>query len=203
MSNTKKKRMEQERKRKLRQKKKLEKVVLGVITAAIIVFVGFHYATNKTDTTTVITNKNSSEQQLSSFDVNLITGGTLPTSTLNGHPFVLWLMTTWCSSCAETSQILVSEYYGTMKADGIRLLQVENYNDLNENGESLPSFAAQYGGDNQSGWFIGYAPQWVTQKYNPDLDLDIYYLVDSSGYIVGSGQGLGAHLNSVVQTLGS
>ena len=41
MSNTKKKRMEQERKRKLRQKKKLEKVVLGVITAAIIVFVGF------------------------------------------------------------------------------------------------------------------------------------------------------------------
>ena len=200
MSKSNKKKMEQLRKRQLKAKKKMEKIVLITVTIAILVVVGIHYGAsvingNHTGTKTA-------QKTMSDFNVSLINGGTVSTKSLEGQPLVVWLMTTWCSSCAETSELLVSQYYNTFRSDGIRLLQVENYNDLNQQGESLPSFVTQYGGANEPGWYIGTAPQWVTQQYNPAGVLDIYYLVNSQGYIVGSGQGLGANLNSAIETLG-
>lgn len=199
MSNSKKKRMEKLRKRQLKMRKRIEKISLLTITVAVLVIVGIHYSGSAQVANNSV---NKARQALADFNVNLITGGTISTKSLEGKPLVVWLMTTWCSSCAETSELLVSQYYNSFRSDGIRLLQIENYNDLNQQGESLPAFVSQYGGTNQPGWYIGTASQSVTQQYNPTDALDIYYLINSQGYIVGSGQGLGANLNSVIQTLG-
>ena len=200
MSKSNKKKMEQLRKRQLKARKKMEKIALIALTIAILVIVGIHYGASAINGNHTVTK--SAKQTLSDFNVSLINGGTVSTKSLEGHPLVVWLMTTWCSSCAETSELLVSQYYNTFRSDGILLVQIENYNDLNQQGESLPAFVSQYGGSNEPGWYIGTAPQWVTQQYNPAGVLDIYYLVNSQGYIVGSGQSLGSNLNSVIETLG-
>jgi hypothetical protein len=200
MSKSNKKKMEQLRKRQLKARKKMEKIALITITIAILVVVGIHYGASAINVSHTVTK--STKKALSYFNVSLINGGTVSTKSLEGQPLVVWLMTTWCSSCAETSELLVSQYYNTFRSDGIRLLQIENYNDLNQQGQSLPAFVSQYGGSNEPGWYIGTAPQWVTQQYNPAGVLDIYYLVNSQGYIVGSGQGLGSNLNTVIATLG-
>lgn len=199
MSKSNRKKMEQLRKRQLRRRKKFEKIGLSLIVVVLIIVLGLHYAGSAANNNN---NINSGKQALSDFTVTLINGGSVTTNSLKGQPLVVWLMTTWCSSCAETSELLVSQYYSTFKSDGIRLLQIENYNDLNQQGESLPAFVSQYGGSSETGWYIGTAAQSVTQEYNPTSALDVYYMVNAQGYIVGSGQGLGANLNSVINTLG-
>ena len=200
MSNSKKKKMEKERMRKLRFRKKMEKVGFVVVTVSILLVVGVHYA--GTSSNGSHQQSNSSGQTLDDFTVTLISGGSITTKSLEGHPLVVLLMTTCCSSCADASQLLASEYYQTFRSDGIRLLQIENYNDLNENGMSLTDFVSQYGGSNEPGWYIGTAPHSVTLQYNPLGELDVYYLVNSQGQIVGNGQSLGSNLNSVIETLG-
>ena len=199
MSKSNKKRMEQLRKRQLKIRKRIEKIALLTITVAVLVIVGVHYVGSATGANHTGSN---GKQPLSDFTVTLINGGTISTKSLEGAPLVVWLMTTWCSSCSDTSELLVSQYYSAFRSDGIRLLQIENYNDLNQQGESLSAFVSQYGGSKEPGWYIGTASQSITQEYNPSSALDIYYMVNSQGYIVGSGQGLGANLNSVLETLG-
>ncbi|MFG1415827.1 MAG: hypothetical protein AAE986_06680 [Thermoplasmataceae archaeon] len=199
MSKSNKKKMERLRKRQLKIKKRLEKIALLTITVAVLIIVGIHYAGSGSGANHTV---NNAKQTLSNFSVALINGGTISTKSLEGGPLVVWLMTTWCSSCADTSELLISQYYSSFRSGGIRLLQIENYNDLNQQGESLPAFVSQYGGANEPGWYIGTAAQSVTLEYNPSSALDIYYMVNSQGDIVGSGQGLGANLNSVLETLG-
>lgn len=199
MSNLKKKKMEQLRKKKLEMRKRIEKVAFLSITVAILVVVGIHYSGSLSGGNHNITKP---KQSLTDFNVYLITDTTISTKSLEGSPLVVWFMTTWCSSCAEGSELLASQYYNTFRTDGIHLLQIENYNDLNEQGMSLQQFVTQYGGANEPGWYIGTSTLSVTQQYNPTSALDVYYLVNSQGYIVGSGQGLGANLNSVIETLG-
>ena len=199
MSKSNKKKLEQLRKRQIKQRKKMEKIILIGIAVIALIVAAIHY-----EQTSVNGNNSATsalKKPLSDFTVTLINGQKISSVSLEGQPMVVWFMTTWCSSCSETSQILQSQYYNTFRSDGITLLQIENYNDLNQPGESLSNFAAQYGGVNEPGWYIGTAPQWVTEQYNPYSYLDTYYLVNSQGQIVGTGQGLGANLNSVIQTL--
>ena len=138
-------------------------------------------------------------ERFTGFPLTLLNGTTINTATLRGHPFVLWFVTTWCSSCVESQQLLASEYYPALHSKGILIVEVENYDDLGENGPTLLQYTLKYGGLNQPGWLIGTAPEWVTQKYNPDEYLDIFYLVNQAGQIVGENEGLGAHLGSIIQ----
>lgn len=133
------------------------------------------------------------------FQVTLVNGTSLTLSELRGHPFILWFVTTWCSSCVESQQLLASQYYSTLRAHGIIIVEVENYDDFGEQGPTLAQFAQEYGGSDQPGWLIGTAPEWVTQKYNPSEYLDIFYLVNANQMIVGENQGLGAYLGSILQ----
>ncbi len=138
-------------------------------------------------------------ERFTGFPLTLLNGTTINTTTLKGHPFVLWFVTTWCSSCIESQQLLASEYYPALHSKGILIVEVENYDDLGENGPTVLQYTQKYGGLNQPGWLIGTAPEWVTQKYNPDEYLDIFYLVNQAGQIVGENEGLGAYLGSIIQ----
>jgi thiol-disulfide isomerase/thioredoxin len=146
-----------------------------------------------------VTNGNTNYPRFTGFPLTLINGTTINTASLIGHPIVLWFVTTWCSSCAESQQLLAEEYYSTLHSKGIIILEVENYGDLGEAGPSLLQFAQTYGGLNKPGWLIGTAPLWVTQKFNPKEYLDIFYLVNQNGEIIGENVGLGAYLSSIVQ----
>jgi thiol-disulfide isomerase/thioredoxin len=181
-----------------RKRRKRNRAIVGALVAAatIIALVSIYVHFSQISLSGVA---NSDSPAFTNFQVTLVNGTSLSLSELRGHPFILWFVTTWCSSCIESQQLLASQYYSALRAHGIIIVEVENYNDFGEQGPTLTQFAHQYGGLDQPGWLIGSAPEWVTQKYNPSEYLDIFYLVNADQRIVGENQGLGAYLGSILQ----
>lgn len=103
---------------------------------------------------------------------------------LRGRPTLLWFVTTWCSSCQASTQALSHEL-GTLAAEGVRVVEVENYADLGQSGPSMVRFAKVLGGTAASNpdWTFGEASLALTKQYNPAAYLDIYYLVNARGVI--------------------
>jgi thiol-disulfide isomerase/thioredoxin len=131
--------------------------------------------------------------------VSLINGTTTTLSKFYGHTVLIWFVATWCPSCQQGAQLLASQYYSQLRSEGVTLLTVESYNDLGYSGPTMPQFAAQYaGGSSTPGWLFATTTQNATYTYNPQADLDIYYLVGPSGVIVTSGVNLPTALQSLV-----
>jgi thiol-disulfide isomerase/thioredoxin len=185
------KRLERQNRRRRRRTVAWSVAVAALAAALIVAYM--HLAASPP------VNPSDRAQSFSGFPLTLVNGTTINTGSLRGHPLLVWLVTTWCSSCAESQQLLASEYYPLLHSKGIIIVEVENYDDLGEQGPSLRQFIDEYGGANMPGWLIGTAPQWVTEKYNPDQYLDIFYLVSQNGLIVGQNVGLGAYLGSIIQ----
>ncbi|MDG6981649.1 MAG: redoxin family protein [Nitrososphaerota archaeon] len=134
--------------------------------------------------------------------VSLINGTSTTLSKFQGHTVLLWVVATWCSSCQETAQIIASQYYSQLHSEGVTLLTVEDYSDLGYSGPTMTQFANQYAGGASShpGWLFADTSQQATYTYNPQGDLDIYYLIGPSGNIVASGANLGTAIQSVIST---
>lgn len=114
-----------------------------------------------------------------------LSGRTETVASLRGHPTLLWLMTTWCSSCQASTQTL-AQNLPALEADGVRVVEVENYEDLGESGPTLAEFAKVLAGSERSSpeWTFGEASLGLTETYNPASDLDVYYLLDAAGRVV-------------------
>jgi thiol-disulfide isomerase/thioredoxin len=133
--------------------------------------------------------------------VSLVNGTSITLSKLYGHPVLIWFVATWCPSCQQGAQLLASQYYSQLRSEGVTLLIVESYNNLGQLGPSMPQFAAQYAGESSApGWLFATTTQNATYTYNPQANLDIYYLVGPSGVIVTSGVNLPTALQSIVST---
>lgn len=105
-------------------------------------------------------------------------------ASLAGKPTLLWLMTTWCSSCQASTQTLAANL-AKLQAAGVQVVEVENYADLGQSGPSLTAFAKTLAGAEFTNpdWTFGEASAGLTRTYNPQSDLDIYYLINASGQI--------------------
>jgi thiol-disulfide isomerase/thioredoxin len=125
-------------------------------------------------------------------------GSKVNLSQFRGHAVLLWFVTTWCSSCQDGAQLLSQQYYSALHSKGVVVLTVELYNNLGQPGPSLNQFANTYGSGSKSDWLYGTAPQWVTYRYDPNGDLDIYYLINSQGNIIDTNVGLPNYLGNVV-----
>ncbi len=114
-----------------------------------------------------------------------VTGDQLAVSSLRGHPALLWFVSTWCSSCQAGTQAMASEI-NTFRNAGVRVVELELYNDLGQAGPGIDSFARTYAGNaiTNPDWTFGQASQTLTQTYDAQSYLDIYYLLDSMGRIV-------------------
>lgn len=113
-----------------------------------------------------------------------LSGATQTVASLRGRPTLLWLMTTWCSSCQAGTQAM-SENLAKLEADGVHVVQVENYDDLGQAGPSLTEFGKVLAGSNFTNpdWTFGEASAALTRAYNPEADLDIYYLLNAKGQV--------------------
>jgi thiol-disulfide isomerase/thioredoxin len=201
---TKRKLEERMEKRRRKRNRTIVGALLAAATVVALVTIYLHFSQTSLNGVagggaTVAYASTGSGLALTNFQLTLVNGTSMNLSQLRGHPFILWFVTTWCSSCVESQQLLASQYYASLRAHGITIVEVENYDDFGEQGPTLAQFAHQYGGLNQPGWLIGSAPEWVTQKYNPSEYLDIFYLVNADQRIVGENQGLGAYLGSILQ----
>ena len=77
------------------------------------------------------------------------------------------------------------------------ILTVESYNNLGYPGPSISQFAQYYAGGVRPNWLFGTTTQQATYIYNPQADLDIFYVINSAGQIVYRGTGLGAEVQQV------
>jgi thiol-disulfide isomerase/thioredoxin len=116
-----------------------------------------------------------------------------------GTPILLWFVTTWCSSCQQSAQMLKEQYYQQLESKGVVILTIELYDDLNQNGPNLTQFAQNYGaGVNEPNWYYGYSNQTTTYVFDPEAALDVYYAINSHGVIVAQGIGLPNALPAMV-----
>lgn len=118
------------------------------------------------------------------FTIALLGGSTSTLASYQGHPVVLWFVTTFCSSCSQGTSLFAQQYYGQYHADGVTLLEVESYNDLGQPGPDLSTFATQNGYSSQAGWVVGTSDAQGTHLYNPSSYLDMYYVVSSQGTLL-------------------
>ncbi len=111
--------------------------------------------------------------------------GTSETVTgLRGKPTLIWFVTTWCSSCQAGTQAMAHNV-ATLAADGVRVVEVENYADLGQSGPPMSTFAKALAGSAFSNpdWTFGEASSTLTHTYNPKAYLDLYYLLNAKGKI--------------------
>ena len=136
----------------------------------------------------------------------VLTNGTSTTlSKFTGHTVLLWIVATWCPGCQQAAPIIASQYYSQLRSEGVTLLTVEDYNDLGYSGPTIAQFANQYAGGvgSHPGWLFADTSQSATYTYNPQADLDIWYLIGPSGAIITSGVNLGTAIQSVVSAAGN
>ncbi len=111
-------------------------------------------------------------------------------SRYKGHTTLLWFVATWCSTCAQGNQA-VNQNYQFFKSHGIKIVELEMYNDLGYPGPAITNFVSSYAPNAYSNNTLipalsGYN---MTARYDPNGYLDIYYLISSNGtvlYINGS-----------------
>lgn len=108
-------------------------------------------------------------------------------SSFFGKPIVLWWVATWCSSCVQGTQIFAQQYYTQYHSAGVTLLEIESYNDLGQSGPSIGTMAGQNGYTGQAGWIIGEGSSQGTSAYNPNSDLEYYYVISAQGNVVTQG----------------
>jgi thiol-disulfide isomerase/thioredoxin len=130
----------------------------------------------------------------------LTNGTSTSLSSFQGHTVLVWIIATWCPGCQETAPIIASHYYSQLRSEGVILVTVEDYNDLGYSGPTMVQFASKYAGGvgNYPGWFFADTSQSATYTYNPQADLDIWYLIGPSGTIVTSGVNLGTTIQSAI-----
>jgi len=111
-------------------------------------------------------------------------GTTETTAALRGKPTLLWLVTTWCSSCQAGTQAM-AQNLSKLSADGVHVVEVENYADLGQSGPSISTFGKTLAGSafTNPDWTFGEASATLTHTYNPKAYLDIYYLINAKGKI--------------------
>jgi thiol-disulfide isomerase/thioredoxin len=113
-----------------------------------------------------------------------LAGQTVNVASLGGQPTLLWFVTTWCSSCQAGTQLLAANI-AKLQADGVRVDEVELYQDLGQSGPSIGSLAkalagAEYGNPE---WTFGMSSASLTRTYDPQSNLEIYYLLNAKGQV--------------------
>jgi thiol-disulfide isomerase/thioredoxin len=136
-----------------------------------------------------------------------VSGQTETIASLRGQPTLLWFVATWCSSCQAGTQAMASAI-DTFDRDHLRVVELEQYDDLGQSGPPIAQFGQQLAGTyyNNPNWTWGTASQALTTTYNPKGYLDIYYLLSSSGKIVDIGSSPAATMSQLLSeasTLGS
>jgi hypothetical protein len=119
------------------------------------------------------------------FTYRLLNGKALARKDLRGHPYILWLVASWCSSC-EAGSTVVGDHIAELRSRGVHVVQMRLAQDLGAPGPGLQRFQAAVGVKAASpNWHWGELTQAQTAELDPKGYADVYYLVNASGIIVG------------------
>lgn len=154
-------------------------VVVGVI-------LGLHYASQPTRSTSTTASATSPAvgHVAPNGTFTTLAGAPGSVASLRGHPTLVWLVTTWCSSCQAGTQLL-AQNIAKLQADGVRVVELELYQDLGQAGPSIGNFARIYAGAEATSpdWSWGVSSATLTRTYDPQSGLEIYYLLNAKGQV--------------------
>ena len=131
------------------------------------------------------------------YTFQLANGSLSNLNSYKGKPLLLWFVATWCDSCAQGNSA-VANNLAFFKEHNVKILELEQYNDLGQNGMSISQFISKYG-DNNTYVQGGIASYNMTLAYNtpPTMQLDIYYLISPSGKILYVGEGIAGGISNL------
>lgn len=111
-------------------------------------------------------------------------GATISLASLRGRPALLWLVTTWCSSCQAGTQT-VAQRLPALTSHHVKVIELELYKNLGGPPQSVAGFARQYAGAaaHNAAWTFGNASKQLSLTYDPQAYLDVYYLIGPNGHI--------------------
>ena len=131
------------------------------------------------------------------YTFQLANGSTESLNNYKGEPLILWFVATWCSSCAQ-GNTAVADNLAFFKEHNVKILELEQYNDLGSSGMPISQFISEYGNNNT---YVtgGVASYNMTLAYNtpPAFQLDIYYLISPSGKILYVGEGIAGGIGNL------
>lgn len=115
-----------------------------------------------------------------------VSGQTRTIASLRGHPVLVWLVATWCPSCQAGTQAVASQLISPLARMHVRVVELEDYADLGQPGPAIAAFGRQYAGARYGDpdWAFGTASQAMTQAWNRQGYLDVYFLLNSAGRVV-------------------
>jgi thiol-disulfide isomerase/thioredoxin len=163
------------------------KYILYAVVTVIVVFLTLNFfVLNHAKTSKYL----SVGEQAPNYTFQLANGSTATVNQYKGQPIILWFVATWCSSCAQGNSV-IADNLNFFKSHNVKIIELEQYDDLGQSGMSISKFISQYGNNNT---YVtgGVASYNMTLAYNtpPTIQLDIYYLINPSGKILYVGEGI-------------
>jgi thiol-disulfide isomerase/thioredoxin len=155
-------------------------IALGIVAAIAVLTV----VTASNSTRTQAAAAGQAAPAASSATFTTTTGQTESVAALRGQPTLLWLVTTWCSSCQAGTQAMAQQI-PTFAAHHVRVVELEVANDFGQSGPPITQFGQQLAGGayHNPDWIWGMASRRLTQTYDPNGYLDIYYLLNRQGHV--------------------
>ena len=111
-------------------------------------------------------------------------GHALSTAQLKGHRAMLWLLSTWCGSCAAGLQAMADQA-GKLEKTGLRVVILRNYQNGGYPGPDIRDFVNRVAPKllKVPGWTLGEASMQLDHAYNRKHYPDIYFLIDADGRV--------------------
>jgi hypothetical protein len=106
-------------------------------------------------------------------------------SSLQGHPALVWFVSTDCGSCEAGTQAMAA-HIDAFAHRGVKVVELRLADNLGAGGTDIGTFGRQLTGTKftQPDWVWGEASRSLTATYDPNGYLDVYYLLDAHGRIV-------------------
>lgn len=105
-------------------------------------------------------------------------------SQYRGHKVMLWLYSTWCSSCADGLHALQNKK-AELAHDGVTLIALDNYKNDGYHGLTVKEFVGKFAPslEGARGVVLGTATKGLRNIYNAKEYPDIYYLINAKGMV--------------------
>lgn len=113
-----------------------------------------------------------------------VDGSTHSTSELKGSPTLLWLLSTWCGSCAAGLDAL-SQHTDEIAKTDLRVVVLRNYQNGGYPGADIAQFVSRVLPRLKvpERWMLGQASAGLDRAYNGKHYPDIYFLIDRQGRV--------------------
>jgi len=116
-----------------------------------------------------------------------------------GKKVMLWLFSTWCPSCIVGFQALAKKQ-PELKKDNLTIIILRNYKNGGYPGPTAIEFAKKYGENllKAKNWVFGEASNNLESIYNSKKYPDIYFLINSKGYVININGAPAATLDNIL-----